>query len=77
MGVANHELNSWYDAGRFTDVTIVCGDREFKCHKMVLCTQSKFFEAACFNGFKVCLASPIYLVPLPPVLLSKSTDCLF
>lgn len=49
--------NSFYDSGQFTDLTITCGSEEFQCHKIVLCSQSKFFKAACTSGFNVSLLS--------------------
>lgn len=35
--------------GKYTDLMIVCSldDTEFHAHKIILCTQSKFFAKAC------------------------------
>ncbi|RPA85673.1 hypothetical protein BJ508DRAFT_373276 [Ascobolus immersus RN42] len=33
----------------FADIKVICGDRVFPAHKMILCPQSDFF-AACFQG---------------------------
>lgn len=44
---------SFYDSGQFADLTITCGREEFRCHKIVLCSQSEFFNAACTSGFNV------------------------
>lgn len=32
--------------GRYPDVTITCGNREFKVHRLVVCTQSPWFDLA-------------------------------
>ncbi|KAJ4113257.1 hypothetical protein NW768_011536 [Fusarium equiseti] len=32
--------------GRYPDVTITCGNREFKVHRLVVCTQSSWFDLA-------------------------------
>ncbi|KAL8903552.1 MAG: hypothetical protein Q9171_007365 [Xanthocarpia ochracea] len=54
-------INQFYEAGDFTDVTIACGSYQFECHKIILCAQSKFFKAACSNGFKGAAASQLDL----------------
>ena len=38
-------LNEARKNGSYTDVTLVCGEREFQAHRVVLATQSQFFEA--------------------------------
>ncbi|KAK4221137.1 BTB/POZ protein [Podospora fimiseda] len=38
-----------FESGLFSDVTIKCGDREWKLHKNILCTRSTWFERA-LNG---------------------------
>ena len=43
-------------SGQCSDVTIVCGTSSYKAHRAVICPKSKFFEAACKNGFKVSTA---------------------
>ena len=44
---------SLYESGQFADLTIICGSEKFRCHKIVLCSQSEFFNAACTGGFNV------------------------
>ncbi|KAL9592454.1 MAG: hypothetical protein Q9179_006704, partial [Wetmoreana sp. 5 TL-2023] len=44
---------------------------------MVLCTQSKFFEAACFNGFKESTASRIDLSENDPCYITLMIDFLY
>jgi len=39
--------DQFLSTGDFSDFTIVCGDREFKVHRVVLCAQSRYFRAAC------------------------------
>ncbi|KAI9767184.1 MAG: hypothetical protein M1839_004603 [Geoglossum umbratile] len=47
--------NKWsvLQSGKFSDVTISNGEREFKVHKAVICPQSSFFMAACDGDFQV------------------------
>ena len=47
-------LNKAYQAGRYTDLKITCGSTEFKVHKIILCSQSKVFDAMCSSHFLVC-----------------------
>ncbi|KAI4244431.1 MAG: hypothetical protein LQ352_006804 [Teloschistes flavicans] len=44
---------SYFDNGRFTDLTLNCRGREWQCHKVIVCSQSRFFEAACSTGYHV------------------------
>ncbi|KAM0442732.1 hypothetical protein ACHAQK_003787 [Fusarium lateritium] len=37
---------------KFSDMTIICGGREFKAHRAVVCTQSSFFDKAMSSNFK-------------------------
>ncbi|KAF2094455.1 hypothetical protein NA57DRAFT_60499 [Rhizodiscina lignyota] len=46
------DLSSNFDDAKYSDLTIRCGEKTFKVHKMILCTQSEFFVNACERGFK-------------------------
>lgn len=39
---------------KFSDMTIRCDGREFKAHRAIVCTQSRFFDAAFSHTFQVC-----------------------
>lgn len=54
------------ESGNFADVTVTCGDKSWKVHKIILCSRSKWFEKALTGGFKVgpsCTSLP--KCPLP------------
>ena len=38
---------SLFDQDEFSDVTIRVGERQFRCHKMILCQKSEYFQALC------------------------------
>ncbi|KAJ4269784.1 hypothetical protein NW762_001453 [Fusarium torreyae] len=38
--------------GTYSDITIICGGREFKAHRAIVCTQCLFFENAFTNAPK-------------------------
>ncbi|KAI4130485.1 MAG: hypothetical protein LQ338_001716 [Usnochroma carphineum] len=70
-------MKAYYDAGRFTDLTISCAGQDFKCHKVVVCPQSSFFEAACTNGFQESLSSKIELVDDHPYHVALMVEFLY
>ncbi|KAL9008820.1 MAG: hypothetical protein Q9173_006097 [Seirophora scorigena] len=70
-------MKRYYDTGRFTDLTIVCEGHEFQCHKVVVCSQSKFLEAACTNGFQESQSSRIELVDDQACHVSLMLDFLY
>jgi hypothetical protein len=45
--------NSLYKDGKYSDLSIVCGESTYRAHKALLCTRSQFFAKACDGGFKV------------------------
>ena len=36
--------------GEFSDLTIRCRNKDHAVHKVIVCSQSKFFRAACVNN---------------------------
>ncbi|OAG41882.1 hypothetical protein AYO21_03885 [Fonsecaea monophora] len=36
-----------YHSGAFSDMTIICADEKFQVHKVVVCSQSSFFNTVC------------------------------
>lgn len=47
------KLSTLLESGKYSDLTLKCGSRNWKAHKSVLCIQSDFFAKACDGGFKV------------------------
>ena len=45
-----------FESGQYSDLKIKCGDKEFLVHKAIVCTQSKFLQAAIGEGFEVGVA---------------------
>jgi hypothetical protein len=49
---ANKEL---LQSSKYSDLTIICGNREFNIHRSIVCPRSRFFAAACDGEFLVSL----------------------
>jgi len=43
------DMSSFIDSGEFSDCIVTCGDKEFKCHKIVLAGRSSVFKAMFSN----------------------------
>jgi hypothetical protein len=41
------QISRLRDNGAYSDLTIKCGDAEFRVHKCIVCPQSTFFRNAC------------------------------
>lgn len=45
-------LATLLEAGKYSDLTIVCGERRWAVHRAVICSRSGFFDGACSNRFR-------------------------
>lgn len=52
------DLSSLRQSGDYSDLRLVCEDREFAVHKNILCTQSRVLRAECEGGFQVRFVIP-------------------
>ena len=48
----SHHLGDFHQ-GKFSDITVKCREREWKLHRVILASQSKFFDVCCGGEFKV------------------------
>jgi len=46
-------FRAFYESGKYSDLTVVCGTRSWKLHKIILCSRSDFFAKACDGQFRV------------------------
>ena len=54
-------LFNLFSTGQYSDFTIICKDREFKVHKMVICPNSDFFRAIAKGSFQVKASEAVFL----------------
>ncbi|KAF5681516.1 hypothetical protein FCIRC_5486 [Fusarium circinatum] len=68
----NFREGLWQHNQEFTDFTFICGAVQFPVHKVIVCSQSKIFHAACTGPFKVGL--PLILVSISNIEQESSTN---
>ncbi|GAB1739967.1 hypothetical protein NU219Hw_g4896t1 [Hortaea werneckii] len=57
-------LQECFETGEYADMTITCGDKIWRVHKVVVCSQVPFFAKAVTGRFKVRHLRKKHLVPL-------------
>ncbi|KAG5782445.1 hypothetical protein H9Q73_003879 [Fusarium xylarioides] len=67
-------MNLWQarENHEFTDFAFVCGATRFPVHKVIVCSQSKVFHAACTGPFKV--SQPFMLMSAVNISQESSTN---
>ncbi|CZR45755.1 uncharacterized protein FPRO_15069 [Fusarium proliferatum ET1] len=46
------DLPAMLKTGKYSDLTIVCGNNRYRVHRNIICARSKFFDVSCDSGFK-------------------------
>ena len=69
-----NELHILYKEATFTDVTIKCGGREFKAHKVILVSQSPVFRKMFEVDMKEKQNSIIEISDISPIVMSDLLD---
>ncbi|KAH9826075.1 Broad-Complex, Tramtrack and Bric a brac [Teratosphaeria destructans] len=46
----NFDITGFFDQEAYSDITVKFGERQVKCHKMILCTKSEYFKNICGPG---------------------------
>jgi len=45
-------LATLLEAGKYSDLTILCGDKRYAVHRAIICSRSGFFDGACSSPFR-------------------------
>lgn len=62
------------DSGRYSDLVVACKSQTFNAHRVVLCSQSEFFDKACSGPFIEASSGKIDLPDDDPALVQKLMD---
>lgn len=65
-GISEKTYLSLLESGQYSDFTIACGNVKFQVHRMIICSESDMFTAACNGNFKVKFDSKMLIPPIPP-----------
>jgi hypothetical protein len=44
--------HSLLEIGKYSDLTILCGEKKYQVHRAIICSRSGFFDGACSNAFR-------------------------
>ncbi|KXT07977.1 hypothetical protein AC579_6916 [Pseudocercospora musae] len=64
--------SAYYGNERFSDFTIICGEKKYKVHRCFISAHSKYFERACLSSFAEAEKQSIDLEEDLP----KAVDCM-
>ncbi|KAK4168492.1 hypothetical protein QBC43DRAFT_310321 [Cladorrhinum sp. PSN259] len=70
-------LSSFLGSDKFSDMTIRCGDRVFKAHRAIVCSQSAFFDKALTGGFSGAARNFINLLEDDPEVMKRFLEFLY
>ncbi|GFN73512.1 kelch-like protein 40a [Plakobranchus ocellatus] len=71
------DLAAYRDSSCLSDVTVIAGTTEFKCHRVILAATSQFFKTAFTCGFKEELEGKITLQTVDADTFSNILTCLY
>ncbi|KAI1046018.1 hypothetical protein LB505_010771 [Fusarium chuoi] len=65
------------ETGEFTDFTLACNGRNIEVHKIIICSQSPVFRAACAGQFKEAFSGKYDLTSHQPDMIQLMVDYLY
>ncbi|KAF5723308.1 hypothetical protein FMUND_1942 [Fusarium mundagurra] len=70
-------LSTLLHSEKFSDMTIICGEHQFKTHRAVVCTQSPFFDKAMSGNFMESKSRSIELPEDDPDVVERFLEFLY
>lgn len=64
-----------FESGRYSDLTIVCGNKRYPVHRALLASRSTFFDGACRNSFREAETGVIDLSEDDPEAVEHMVHC--
>ncbi|KAF5572219.1 hypothetical protein FPANT_13258 [Fusarium pseudoanthophilum] len=78
IGISIHAaLATLIHSEKFSDMTIICGERQFKTHRAVVCTQSPFFDKALSGDYVESTSRSIELPEDDPDVVERFLEFLY
>ncbi|KAL8347969.1 hypothetical protein RB598_001345 [Gaeumannomyces tritici] len=68
------EISKAREKDEFTDFVLVCGAERFPVHKVIVCSQSKVFHAACSKPFKEAASGEYEIVQQSPSMVRRMVE---
>ncbi len=69
------KFRSLLEAGKYSDLTIVCGMKRYAVHRAIICSRSGFFDGACSHTFREAETGIIDLSEDDPEAVEHMIDC--
>jgi hypothetical protein len=66
---------SLLEAGKYSDLTIICGPKKFAVHRAIICSRSRFFDGACTHAFREAETGIIDLSDDDPEAVEQMIEC--
>ncbi|KAK2758975.1 hypothetical protein FQN54_003073 [Arachnomyces sp. PD_36] len=63
--------------GKFSDLKLICQDREFEVHKIIVCDKSAVLTAACEDGFKESIENTIRIKEFDAETVNRMLDFMY
>ncbi len=73
-----HDLKKLKDREKFSDVKIICGEMEFKCHKIILAARSEVFDTMfSHDDTKESLSGEIVITDVEPQVMEQMVNFIY
>ena len=72
-----NQRNRLLEIGKYSDLTILCGEKKYAVHRAIICSRSGFFDGACSNPFREAETGIINLSEDDPDAVDYMVHCMY